>query len=38
MWADPDWLAYTQESAALGALEVQENRLMNPVSFFPIKR
>ncbi len=21
MWADPEWLAYTQESAALGALE-----------------
>ena len=38
MWADPEWLAYTQESAVLGALEAQENRLMTPVSFFPIKR
>ena len=38
MWADPDWLAYLEESAKLGALEAQENRLMSPVSFFPIKR
>jgi len=34
MWADPDWLAYTQESAKLGALVAQENRLMVPVDFF----
>jgi len=34
MWADPDWIAYTQESAKLGALESQENKLMTPVSFF----
>jgi hypothetical protein len=38
MWADPEWQAYIEESAKLGALEAQENRLMNPVSFFPIKR
>jgi len=38
MWADPEWLAYVQESAALGALELQENRLMTPVPFFPIAR
>ena len=38
MWADPEWLAYTTESAALGALEQQENRLMTPVSFFPLTR
>ena len=31
MWADP----YTQASAELGALEAQENKLMNPVGFFP---
>ena len=37
LWTDPDWLAYVAESASLGALEVQENRLMTPVSFFPIK-
>ncbi len=35
MWSDPDWLAYVAESAKLGALEAQENKLMNPVSFFP---
>ena len=35
MWADADWVAYTQESARLGALEAQENRLMVPVGFFP---
>ena len=30
------WLANKGgESAKLGALEAQENRLMNPVSFFP---
>ena len=34
MWADPDWIAYTQESAKLGALEAQENKLMVPVDFF----
>ncbi|MEO8158856.1 MAG: NIPSNAP family protein [Betaproteobacteria bacterium] len=38
MWADPEWVAYIEESARLGALEAQENRLMTPVSFFPIKR
>jgi hypothetical protein len=35
LWSDPDWIAYTQESAKLGALESQENRLMVPVDFFP---
>ena len=35
MQADPDWIAYTQESAKLGALEWQENRLMRPVDFYP---
>ena len=38
MWADLEWLAYTEEVAKLGALESQENRLMTPVSFFPIKK
>ena len=27
-----------QESAKLGALEKQENKLFTPVSFYPIKR
>ena len=34
MWSDPDWLAYTERSAELGALESQTNRLMTPVNFF----
>ena len=38
MWADPEWVAYTQESAKLGALIEQQNRLMTPVDFFPLKR
>lgn len=38
MWADPEWVAYTQESAKLGALVKQENRLMTPVDFFPLRR
>ena len=35
LWADPNWLAYVQESGKLGALEAQENRLLVPVDFFP---
>ncbi len=35
LWADEEWLAYTRESAALGALEEQTNKLMTPVDFFP---
>jgi hypothetical protein len=38
MMADPEWQAYVEESAKLGALERQENRLMTPASFFPLKR
>jgi len=38
MQADPEWAAYLEESAKLGALENQENALMQPVSFFPLKR
>jgi hypothetical protein len=38
LWADPEWIAYTEESAKLAALVSQENRLMTPVSFFPIER
>ena len=38
MQADPGWAAYLEESAKLGALESQQNRLMKPVDFFPIKR
>ena len=38
LWADPEWLAYTKASAELGALEKQENVLMNPVDFCPLNR
>ncbi len=37
MWLDPDWINYTQESAKLGALESQENKLLNPVEFYEFK-
>ena len=35
MQADPDWQNYLAQSAELGALVNQENRLMTPASFFP---
>lgn len=38
MMADPEWQAFLEESAKLGALESQQNQLMVPASFFPIKR
>lgn len=38
MQADPDWIKYTEESAKLGALVKQENKLMRPVDFFPAPR
>ena len=38
MAADPEGVAYTQESAKLGALIEQNNKLMVPTSFAPIKR
>ena len=38
MAADPDWVAYTQESVKLGASIEQDNKLMVPTSFAPIKR
>jgi NIPSNAP protein len=38
MQADPEWIAYIEESAKLGALDQQQNQLMMPVSFFPLKR
>ena len=34
MQADPDWVTYTQESAKLGALVNQDNKLMKPVDFY----
>ena len=38
MQADPEWIAYTQESAKLGALVSQQNKLMRPVDFYPAPR
>ena len=38
MAVDAEWLAYLQESARLGALSRQENKLMVPVDFFPNPR
>ena len=35
LWADEEWLAYTRESAKLGALINQENVLANTVGFLP---
>ena len=35
MQADPDWQAYVAASGELGALINQENKLMNPVDFYP---
>ncbi len=37
MQADPEWIAYTEASAELGALAAQENKLMRPVDFFPFR-
>ena len=37
MWSDPDWINYTQESAKLGALVSQENKLLKPVDFYDLK-
>ena len=38
LWTDAEWLVYVAESGKLGALESQENRLMNQVPFLPLKR
>lgn len=38
MQADPDWQAYLKRSAEAGYLINQENRLMTPASFAPLKR
>ena len=38
MWDDPDWLVYVKKSSELGALEKQENVLMNNANFWsPVK-
>lgn len=37
MMADPDWLAYIAASAEAGYLVSQENKILNPTSFFKAK-
>ena len=36
LWVDEEWLAYVKMSAERGALEMQANKLMTPVSFCPL--
>ena len=36
MWADPDWLAYTQKSAEAGYLIKQENRILVGAPFYEL--
>ena len=38
MQADPDWQMYLQKSGEAGYLIKQENKLMTPAPFAPIKR
>lgn len=38
MQADPDWQNYLKKSAEAGYLVSQENRLMTPAPFAPIRR
>ena len=38
MQADPEWQAYLKASAEAGYLVNQQNQLMTPAAFAPIKR
>ena len=38
MLADPEWQAFLQNSAEAGYLIKQENKLMTPAAFAPIRR
>lgn len=38
MAADPEWQAYLKKNAEAGYLIKQENKLMTPASFAPIRR
>jgi hypothetical protein len=38
MMADPDWQNYLAKSAEAGYLLKQENNLMSPAAFYPVKR
>jgi len=35
MWKDPAWIAYTQASAELGALQSQENKILVATDIMP---
>ena len=35
LWSDPDWLAYVQKSAELGALERQKKQAYGPDQLLP---
>ena len=37
MQSDPDWISYIIDSAKLGALESQKNKLVNTVDFYEFK-
>lgn len=37
MEADPDWAEFRKQTAGLGALKQQTNKILRPVSFSPIK-
>ena len=37
MMADPAWQDFLKESEALGALHTQENKILSPISFSPLK-
>ena len=38
LWADPEWLAWVDNSTALGAVISQENQFMRPAGLFKIDR
>jgi len=38
MMADPEWQTYLAKSAEAGFLIKQENNLMTPAAFYPLKR
>lgn len=35
--ADPDWTAFLKKNSELGAMQAQENKILVPVRFSPIK-
>ncbi len=37
MAQDPDWIAYKKKSGAMGALRRQQNKILRPADFSPIR-